>query len=63
MKNDPTSDGNQLHGEAHYLDSVMAQVSELQTDGGVSPELQHQPTNQLKSPPPQIPRRRTGLKH
>ncbi|EPZ53137.1 MULTISPECIES: hypothetical protein [Alicyclobacillus] len=62
MGNNPTSDGNQMHGEACYLDSVMDQVSSLQTDGGVSPELPHRPASQLQPPSPKIPRRRNGLK-
>lgn len=58
MDNDPTSDGNQLHGEAEFLDSVLDQVSDLQTDGGVSPELRHHPTQNVQPPPPRILRRR-----
>lgn len=61
MGNNPTSDGNQLHGEAEFLDSVMNQVSDLQTDGGVSPELPHHSVSEMQPPPPQFVRRRDGL--
>ncbi|GMA63941.1 hypothetical protein NZD89_01135 [Alicyclobacillus fastidiosus] len=61
MGNDPTSDGNQMHGEACELDTVMDQVSSSQTDGGVSPELAHRPVHQMRPPAPRIARRRSEL--
>ncbi|MFB5190542.1 hypothetical protein [Alicyclobacillus fastidiosus] len=63
MGNDPTSDGNQMHGEARELDTVMDQVSSLQTDGGVSPELPHRPVDQVRPPAPRIVQRRSGVEY
>ncbi|WAH35105.1 hypothetical protein [Alicyclobacillus dauci] len=62
MSNSPVSDGNQAHGSELFLDSVYDGIDRFQEDGGVAPELGHRPENQVEPPPPQIARRRTGLK-
>jgi hypothetical protein len=43
VKDTPLSDGNQLHGEEEYLDSVEDAINRLQEDGGVAPEIAHRP--------------------
>lgn len=59
MSGDPTSDGNQLHGEELYLDSIADAINRLQEDGGIAPEIIHQPTEDVDAPPPCILRRRS----
>lgn len=41
----PVSDGNQLHGEEQFLDSIADAINRLQEDGGIAPEIAHRPPN------------------
>jgi len=43
MTANPTDDGNQLHDEEVFLDSVADAINRLQEDGGVAPEIAHRP--------------------
>jgi hypothetical protein len=46
MKGTPLSDGNQMHGEEEYLDSMQDAILRLQEDGGIAPEIAHRPPMQ-----------------
>lgn len=63
MRGDITQDGNQVHGDEVFLDSVFDGVDRLQEDGGISPEILHRTSDQVDPPPPNIPRRRVHRKH